>query len=91
MSNTLQCISTLDNYCQRIIDALNIATQYGTIDGAHHKMWAIDQMVRTLTGTLSVTQSWSADNNYYDYVPDYDDFVRDRYEGGYEWSTGIAP
>jgi hypothetical protein len=31
-------------------DALNIAFKCGQIDGAHHKMWVIDQMVRELAG-----------------------------------------
>ena len=28
--------------------ALGVAEQYGTVDGAHHKQWVIDQMVRAL-------------------------------------------
>ena len=34
----------------RIADALKIAMRYGWIDGAHHKQWVIDQMVRVLAG-----------------------------------------
>jgi hypothetical protein len=34
----------------RISDALNIALQYGGIDGSHHKAWIIDQIVRVLLG-----------------------------------------
>lgn len=30
--------------------ALELARRYGGIDGAHHKAWVIDQMVRALTG-----------------------------------------
>lgn len=30
--------------------AMNVALQYGTIDGAFHKQWVIDQMLRALTG-----------------------------------------
>lgn len=30
--------------------ALEVASDYGQCDGAHHKMWVIDQMVRALTG-----------------------------------------
>lgn len=30
--------------------AVNVADSYGTLDGSHHKMWVIDQMVRTLLG-----------------------------------------
>lgn len=35
---------------QRIDAALALAFVYGPTDGAHHKMWVIDQMVRALTG-----------------------------------------
>lgn len=30
--------------------AIELAVQYGGIDGAHHKSWVIDQMVRVLAG-----------------------------------------
>jgi len=33
-----------------IIAALDIARRYAGNDGAHHKDWVIDQMVRALTG-----------------------------------------
>lgn len=35
---------------QRIEEALKVAQRYGKIDGNRHKMWTIDQMVRTLAG-----------------------------------------
>lgn len=35
---------------QRIDAALMVALEYGGVDGAHHKDWVIDQMVRVLTG-----------------------------------------
>lgn len=35
---------------KEIEKALEIAFQYGQIDGDHHKTWVIDQMVRILTG-----------------------------------------
>lgn len=38
------------NLALAVTDALNIALKYGQIDGAHHKLWVIDQMVRALTG-----------------------------------------
>jgi len=34
----------------RIEQALEVASQYGQIDGAHHKAWVIDQMVSALLG-----------------------------------------
>ena len=33
-----------------IFEALSCAHLFGGIDGSHHKMWVIDQMVRHLTG-----------------------------------------
>ncbi len=33
----------------RIRSALHVAVHYGGFDGAHHKAWVIDQMVRALT------------------------------------------
>lgn len=35
---------------KRIEAAVSIAIQYGGIDGGHHKMWVIDQMLRKLLG-----------------------------------------
>ena len=34
----------------RAFGALDVAFQYGQIDGDHHKAWVIDQMVREITG-----------------------------------------
>ena len=34
----------------RISAAIAVADRYGQIDGAHHKAWVIDQMVRELLG-----------------------------------------
>lgn len=36
---------------EAIDKAINIAYEYGQIDGAHHKTWVIDQMIRELLGT----------------------------------------
>lgn len=44
---------------ERINDAIMIALRYGGIDGAHHKSWVIDQMVRALAGEDGEsTYSW---------------------------------
>lgn len=45
----------------RIASALEIAERYGRIDGDHHKMWVIDQMVRALMGEYYET--WVAQNS----------------------------
>lgn len=41
----------------RIKKALDIARCDGGVDGDHHKMWAIDQMVRALTGCPMIKES----------------------------------
>ena len=41
-----------------IQEALDIITQYGGIDGAHHKQWVLDQIVRTLTKTEKGYEKW---------------------------------
>jgi len=63
---------------KRIADALVIAGNYGQIDGDHHKMWTIDQMVRALLAAgyaAWVQESCSGEDG-----PE-----------TYEWDTGIAP
>jgi hypothetical protein len=58
--------------------ALSIAYHCGGIEGSHHKMWVIDQMVRALAGLT-----------YEDWVK-----VFEHGEDGpqtYEWDTGISP
>lgn len=60
--------------------ALELAVQYGGIDGDHHKAWVIDQMVRALLVT----------------EPVYAQFVKDACDGEdgpdtYEWDTGVIP
>lgn len=42
--------TTGDSFYKRVFRALQIAEEYGSYDGGHHKMWVIDQMVRALTG-----------------------------------------
>lgn len=59
---------------------LDLIDQYGTIDGAHHKQWLIDQIVRELTG-----------EDYDQWVEEYSDVDDPDYFAPEEWSTGIAP
>ena len=63
---------------RRIVAAITLATRYGSIDGAHHKNWVIDQMVRLLAGDDydEVVRLAKAGPN----GPD-----------SYEWDCGIAP
>ncbi len=66
---------------ERIIDAVRLGVRYGQIDGGHHKMWVIDQMLRELTG-----------DNYDTIIemackPE----EGDEDQEVYEWDCGIAP
>lgn len=61
---------------ERIQKALELAWRFGQIDGSHHRVWVIDQMVRVLCGDEETYNKW---------VKEYED------EGAYEWDTGIAP
>jgi hypothetical protein len=75
----------------RIAKALELASEYGTTDGDHHKMWVIDQMVRALTGCPVVTKTANWPGGSYQYEaqgesPEYAAFIGDE-----EWDEGIAP
>ena len=61
---------------ERINKALEIAWEYSQIDGAHHKAWSIDQMVRALFETEEDYKRW---------VSEYEN------DGEYYWDIGIAP
>ncbi len=58
--------------------AIDLAVQYGGIDGDHHKAWVIDQMVRVLAG-----------RKYASIVRD----AKSGEDGPdtYDWNEGIAP
>jgi hypothetical protein len=58
--------------------AIEIAVRWGGIDGAHHKAWVIDQMVRELAGP-----------RYEQIVRE----ARNGEDGPetYDWEEGIAP
>lgn len=58
--------------------ALGIARHWADVDGAHHKAWVIDQMVRALTGDDYETWVKDACNG-------------DEGPNTYEWDVGIAP
>lgn len=64
---------------EKIAKALEVAFRYGGFDGGHHKAWAIDQMVRALTG--SEYEQWRAD---YEGDPEDED-------NHYFWDEGIVP
>jgi hypothetical protein len=63
---------------KRIKKAIDLAVQYGGIDGDHHKAWVIDQMVRALAGPgyrRIVKEACAGEDG----------------PNTYEWDTGIAP
>lgn len=87
---------------ERIEKAIKLAVQYGGIDGDHHKSWAIDQMVRALTGCPTVSKEAidSAGTSYsYDAQGESDEYAelvasaKDGEDGPdtYDWDCGIAP
>lgn len=62
----------------RIKKAVDLAVKFGGFDGAHHKDWVIDQMVRALAGDeydAIVREACNGEDG-----PD-----------TYDWSVGIAP
>ena len=61
---------------ERIAEAMDLAWRYAQIDGDHHKMWVIDQMLRVLFETEEDYKRWVAE-----YEAD----------GEYDWDVGIAP
>lgn len=75
----------------RIEAALDLV---GNIDGAHHKQWIIDQMVRVLTGGGDSYEGWvkayeACDGEckrHHDVVGGDEDC-----DEGYFWDEGIAP
>jgi hypothetical protein len=89
-------------YKIRIAKALEIAKRYGSIDGSHHKMWVIDQMIRALT-ECPINIKERKDNSgsiffFYEQIPseEYKKFVQNHNAGedgpnSYSWEEGIAP
>lgn len=78
-----EMIVKMDKQSDAIANALTIAWDYAQIDGEHHKMWVIDQMVRALCGTEEKYKEWV--NAYQE------PFAFEDFEGCYEWDIGIAP
>ena len=88
---------------ERIELALQIAQQHGQTDGAHHKAWVIDQIVRVLTGCPVVPrvgtdyQGTAYMYNALGESPEYHAFItayrgdEDGTETYGEWDEGIAP
>lgn len=72
---------------RRTDEALRVASDYAMNDGAHHKQWVIDQIVRHLTGCTMV-RDHEADG------PGMKLGESDGYRafvGDEEWDEGVAP
>ena len=59
-------------------NVLNLIYRWGCVDGAHHKQWLLDKIVREITG-----------DNYKKWVSEFQD-GEDGPET-YIWDEGIAP
>lgn len=70
----------MNSFIQNIENAFNIAFEYGQVDGAHHKMWVIAQMVRALCGN---------EERYKEWVSRYE--ISENEDDRYTWDVGIAP
>ena len=71
--------------------ALEFASSYGSIDGGHHKMWVIDQMVRALTDCPIIKEP-----DFQGESEEYKQWVKEHCAGedgpdSYEWDCGCAP
>ncbi len=53
---------TTVEFQQRIDRAVELAYQYAHVDGGHHRIWTIDQMIRVLLG-----------GNYEKWISDYEE------------------
>jgi hypothetical protein len=79
--------------------ALDFIFQYGGIDGDHHKIWLLDQIVRILKGTKVIIKEakWEDGEKEYRITLDepsqkYKDWVKEyENDGEYKWDEGIAP
>jgi hypothetical protein len=76
----------------RIVKALEYAKN-GVYDGAHHKDWALDQVVRALTGCPAEQKTaldWRSQPYTFEAQGENDDY-RKFTRSAPGWSEGIAP
>lgn len=71
--------SVLDALTEKEREVALLIHRYGGIDGAHHKQWVLDQIIRTLVG----------EEKYADFIEA--SCFGDDGPGTYEWDQGIAP
>lgn len=81
----------LEDFSNRITTALEFAMNWSQFDGSRHKAWAIDQMVRILTGGTNTSK------DDFTTTEEYDRFIAERrgplVDGDFEygWDVGIPP
>jgi hypothetical protein len=75
-----------------VAGALEVARQFGHIDGSHHKDWVIDQMVRHLTSCPLVDKiNTSAVGGSLTYKGLGESEAYREFIAGLRWDEGIAP
>ncbi len=77
----------------KVEKALAFAKRWSQNDGEHHKTWAIDQMVRILTGCWVDESGCVPENGT---SGEYEKFIAEFQNGedgpeSYEWEVGIPP
>jgi hypothetical protein len=91
MSNVVD--QSVEDYKERAKNALQILTDYGGIDGEHHKAWAIDQAIRALCGVPCPENQKAPGNTanaeYIRYV--YESCQGEDGDWTFEWNVGVAP
>lgn len=81
------------NYEERVKAAIEAVFDWGGFDGAHHKQYAIDQVLRALTGCPANDAHGYA---YYGKNDEYRQKIADFCDGvdgpnTYKWDEGVAP
>jgi hypothetical protein len=66
----------------RVAEALELISQFGGVEGEHHKTWVIDQVARSLLGSDYAYDKWAREMEG-------DPEDEDNYYG--PWDEGIAP
>lgn len=78
---------------ERLAGALEVISKYGYIDGAHHKQWVLDQVVRYITDCPVVNMT-ARDGHTYDALGESEEYLAwagsddEDYD---DWDRGIAP
>lgn len=68
---------------EKINKALEIAWRFSQIDGAHHKAWTIDQIVRALCGNEETYRLWIGEYTK--------PFLNHGELDYYSWDEGVTP